>query len=200
MKRSVLTAVRLGAVAALIGAPIAYAFHHSAQMRHFRSVHAGVLYRSAQTTCAGLARLIHDYGIRTVVSLRDSSSGGTPPDAKEEEYCRKMDLGYVRIPPRAWEAVQGPAPVEQGVRRFLEVMADPANHPVLIHCCAGIHRTGAYCAVYRMEFEGWSNAAAIAELKALGYANFDVEWDIRRYLENYRPGQRVKLPVAAVRP
>jgi len=194
MKRSLLTTLRLIAVAALIGAPVAYAFHHNAQRRNFRTVRAGVLYRSAQTTPAGLKRLLHDYGIRTVISLRDSYTGGTPPDAKEEEYCRKMDVLYVRIPPRAWEAAGESPPVEKGVRRFLEVMADPANHPVLVHCCAGIHRTGAYCAVYRMEFEGWSNAQAIAELKALGYANFDVEWDIRRYLENYRPGHLVKVP------
>jgi protein tyrosine/serine phosphatase len=193
MTRSALLLVRLLVVAGLIGGPVAYAFHHLGQARNFRPVREGVLYRSAQTTLAGLGRLIHDYGIRTVVSLRDSYTGGPPPDAREEEYCRKRDILYVRIPPRAWEAAEGPAPVEQGVRRFLEVMADPSNYPVLIHCCAGIHRTGAYCAIYRMEFEGWSNAQAIAEVKDLGYANFDVEWDIRRYLENYRPGLRVKI-------
>ena len=42
------------------------------------------------------------------------------------------------------------------------VMADPGNYPVLVHCFAGIHRTGAYCAVYRMEFERWDNADAMA--------------------------------------
>ena len=188
MTRSALLLV----VAGLIGGPVAYAFHHHSQARNFRPVREGVLYRSSQTTLAGLERLVHDYGIRTVVTLRDSYNGGPPPDAREEEYCRSRDILYVRITPRAWEASEGPPPVDEGVRRFLEVMADPANHPVLVHCCAGIHRTGAYCAIYRMEFEGWSNAAAIAEVKQLGYANFDVEWDIRRYLENYRPGLRIK--------
>ncbi len=187
MTRSALMLVRLVVVAGLIGGPVAYAFHHHGQARNFRPVREGVLYRSAQTTLAGLERLVHDYGIRTVVSLRDSHTGGPPPDAREEEYCLKRDILYVRIPPRAWEAPEGPAPVEEGVRRFLQVMADPANYPVLVHCCAGIHRTGAYCAIYRMEHDHWANADAIAELKQSGYVNLDQEWDILGYLEEYRP-------------
>ena len=187
MTRSALTLGRLVVIAVLIGGPVAYAFYHHNQAKHFRTVREGVLYRSSQTTLAGLERLVHDYGIRTVVSLRDSYTGGPPPDAREEEYCNKRDILYVRIPPRAWEAAEGPAPVEAGVRRFLEVMADPANYPVLIHCCAGIHRTGAYCAIYRMEHDHWSNADAIAELKRSGYVNLDQEWDILGYLEDYRP-------------
>jgi protein tyrosine/serine phosphatase len=186
---SLLPALRLAAVFGLIAGPVVYACHRQNQTRHFRVVRDGVLYRSGQTTLAGLRRLVDDFGIRTVVSLRDSYVlGGTPPDAAEEEFCQGMDILYVRISPRAWEAPDGPPPVEEGVKRFLEVMADRRNYPVLVHCCAGTHRTGAYCAIYRMEFEGWSNARAIAEVKAEGYVNFDVEPDIRHYLENYRPG------------
>ena len=72
-------------------------------------------------------------------------------------------------------------------RKFRALLADPKNHPVLVHCFAGVHRTGAYAAIYRMEFERWSNARAIAELKACGYSNLDDEWDVLGYLEQYRP-------------
>ena len=65
-------------------------------------------------------------------------------------------------------------------------MDNPDNYPVLIHCFAGIHRTGAFCAIYRMEYEGWTNAEAIEELRACGYSNLDDEWDILGYLEQYR--------------
>jgi protein tyrosine/serine phosphatase len=76
------------------------------------------------------------------------------------------------------------------VRKFREIMADPDNFPVLIHCFAGIHRSGAYCAIYRMEHDHWTNAQAIAELKAHGYDNLDDEWDILGYLEQYCPTWR----------
>jgi tyrosine-protein phosphatase SIW14 len=151
-----------------------------------------VLYRSGQTSLAGLKRLIHDYGIRTVVTLRDAHvPGRPPPDQAEEDYCRKEDIRYVRIPPRNWWAPAGPAPVQVGVDRFLEVMRDPDNHPVLVHCFAGIHRTGAYCAIYRMEFDGWTNTEALEEMRACGYDTLDEEWDILGYLENYRPTKKI---------
>ena len=58
---------------------------------------------------------------------------------------------------------------------------------MLLHCFRGVHRTGAYSAIFRMEFEGWDNAAALAEMQALGYSTLDDEDDIRSYLERYRP-------------
>ena len=72
----------------------------------------------------------------------------------------------------------------------MKIMRDPANHPVLIHCFAGIHRTGSYCAIYRMEFEHWTNARAIQEVKAFGYTNLDDEEDVLGYLERYQPTEK----------
>jgi tyrosine-protein phosphatase SIW14 len=78
-------------------------------------------------------------------------------------------------------------PAAEGVRKFLALLDDPANHPVLVHCFAGVHRTGAYCAIYRMEYDRWSNARAIAEMCACGYRDLDDEWDLLGFLEEYQP-------------
>ncbi len=201
MWRSLQNLFGLGMVALLIGGPVAFAFHYQNQMRNLHVVREGVLYRSGQMSLAGLKRMIHDYGIKTVVTLRDAYTPGEPaPDWDEESYCRAHDIDYYRIPPRKWEGLRGePAPVEPGVRTFREIMAEPANHPVLVHCFAGIHRTGAYCAIYRMEFEHWSNAEAIAEMKRYGYTNLDDEWDILGYIEQYRPSWRAEEPLGKPR-
>jgi protein tyrosine/serine phosphatase len=174
----------------LIGGPICYARYQDKQFRNFHEVEPGKLYRSGQLPLSGLKRLLHDYGFKTVVTLRDAAvPGTTPPDAAEEAFCQKEELNYVRITPRTWSAPDGTVPAEAGVQKFLAVMRDPANYPVLIHCFAGIHRTGAHVAAYRMELEGWGNAEAIAELQAHGYYNIDEEKDILDYLEHYRPGR-----------
>src|SRR5262249_44985142 len=55
----------------LITVPIALAVHQQAQTRNFRVVRPGVLYRSGQMTKDGLKRILNDYRIKTVVSLRD---------------------------------------------------------------------------------------------------------------------------------
>jgi protein tyrosine/serine phosphatase len=175
-------------VALLVGGPVAYSCCQQGQFRNFHEVEAGVLYRSGQLPSSGLKRVLHDYGIKTVVTLRDTEvPGRLPPDAAEEEYCKKAELNYVRITPRNWSASDGSVPAAAGVRKFLSVMRDPANYPVLVHCFAGIHRTGAHVAVYRMEVKGWSNDEALAELQAHGYFNIDQDYDLLDYLEHYRP-------------
>ncbi len=82
-------------------------------------------------------------------------------------------------------------------RKFLQNLGEPKNQPVLVHCWAGIHRTGAYCAIYRMEFDHWTNAEAIAELKTMGYDTLDDEWDILGYLEEYWPTWKGPRPEPA---
>jgi protein tyrosine/serine phosphatase len=184
MHRTFARAVASFVILLLIAGPVLYAFHEQAQMRNFRLVREGILYRSAQMKLPGLKRAVHDYGIRTVVSLRDAT---TADDRAEEEYCRKEEMNFFRLPPRTWDTTNGPAAAEENVRKFREIIADSKNYPILVHCFAGIHRTGAYVAVYRMEREHWTNEEAIAEVKACGYENLGEELDILTYLENYRP-------------
>jgi protein tyrosine/serine phosphatase len=163
--------------ALLLGGTAGYAYYRQTNYRNFRVVKEGVLYRSGQLSRAGLERVLHDYGIKTVISLRDAATPGEPPpDRAEEEFCKAQEV-----------------PALQGVRRFLKVLDNPDNYPVLVHCFAGIHRTGAYCAVYRMEYEGWTTDRAIAEVKACGYTNLDDEWDILGFLEQYQPRVRTTL-------
>ena len=69
----------------------------------------------------------------------------------------------------------------------MSLLDDERNYPVLIHCFAGLHRTGAFCAIYRMEYEHWTNDQAIAEMRACGYKDLEDEWDLLGYLESYRP-------------
>jgi protein tyrosine/serine phosphatase len=176
-------------VAVLVGLPWGYAEYRDAHYRNLRVVTPGVLYRSGQLSPQGLRRVIHDYGIRTVVSLRDAHvPGDPPPDLAEEQFCKAMAIKHVRITPRRWESDDGgPAPAEEGVRTFLAVMDDPANHPVLVHCFRGVHRTGAHVAIYRMEYDRWTNAEALDEVRACGYDHLDDEWDVLGFLESYRP-------------
>jgi tyrosine-protein phosphatase SIW14 len=175
-------------LALLIGVPLAHSVQTQTSFRNMHVVRPGVLLRSGQLTHDALKKVLRDNGIKTVVTLRDAyEPGKPPPDLAEEQYCNKEEIKYVRIHPYAWWAEVGPAPVEVGIKKFIEVMKDESNYPVLIHCWAGIHRTGAYCAIYRMEFEHWTNAAAMEEMKEMGYDSLDDEWDILGFMERYWP-------------
>jgi tyrosine-protein phosphatase SIW14 len=188
MSRRLQTLLGCVIVILLIAAPMVLAFRLQKQMREFRVVRDGMLYRSGQMRVPGLKRVVHEYGIRTIITLRDKAvSGSLPVDLAEEQFCANEEINYHRFPLLHWEAPDGSSPVEENVRKFREILNDPSNHPVLVHCQAGIHRTGAYCAIFRMDYDHWSNSQAIKELKAGGYTNLENEWDVLGYLERYRP-------------
>jgi protein tyrosine/serine phosphatase len=177
--------------ALLVGGPMAYARHRHTQLRNFHVVREGVLYRSAQLSLDGLQRVIYDYRIKTVVTLRFAyRDDDLPPDLEEQEYCLKEGYNHFRLPVRPWSAPDGSVPNQSSVAKFLEIMDNPENYPVLIHCFAGKHRTGAICAIYRMEHDHWSNEQAMQEVKLIGYDNLMEEADVLGYLSNYRPAWR----------
>jgi protein tyrosine phosphatase (PTP) superfamily phosphohydrolase (DUF442 family) len=173
-----------GIAALVVGVPWWYKNAYDRHYRNFHIIEDGVLYRSAQLDLDGLKRIVNQYGIRTIVCLRD---GETADDRDEAAWATRAGLRHVRIPPRPWGTDSGPAPAEQCLGVFRRVMQDRANLPVLVHCFAGIHRTGAFCAVYRMDFQGWSNRDAIAELRTMGYTTLDDDVDILSFLQLYRP-------------
>ena len=178
--------------------------------KRLREVTPGILYRSGEMTAAGFREAVALYHIRTIVNLQDEYPdpdvckgyfyGGT---IKESELCRRLGVGYVYIAPDliAPRLVPGQRPV--AIDRFLALLDDPANRPVLIHCRAGLHRTGIMTAVYRMEYEGWTRRQAIQELKANGFG----EWPctsaneyIMQYILTYQRGLRIPQCVSQPRP
>lgn len=186
----VLAAVAGGLV---VAAPLVYSAHHNTNMRNFRVVEDGVLYRCGQLTPAGFERVLHDYGIKTVVTLRTSRTAALPPDTWEEDICAARKVNHVRIVPRVWGADEkGEIPAEVGIQTFLQVMEKKENHPVLVHCYAGIHRTGTMCAIYRMEHHGWSAERAMEEMQLYGFAPEDMHQHIRGYLLAYEPRRKLK--------
>ena len=154
---------------------------------------AGELYRCGQLDTAELERLTHEYNIKTIITFRDARHPGDPiPDQHEVDFAAEHGIRHVRIAPKRWSDPNGgPAPIRAQIERFLQVTDEARTEgPILIHCFAGIHRTGAYAAIYRMEYDGWSNDDAIREMQNCGYTTLEDDPDILHYLEQYVPRNR----------
>jgi protein tyrosine/serine phosphatase len=129
----------------------------------FYTVHAGHLYRSAALPPQELVEVCRRYAIRAVIDLRD-----TDPEAVQQEAnaLSRAGIRHVHLPSK-----QTPPP--ERVTEFLKVMDDQTNHPALVHCTHGVGRSGLFAAVYRIEYQGWSNAAALREARFLsGFQSF----------------------------
>jgi hypothetical protein len=102
---------------------------------NFHTVLPGRVYRCCQQSGPGLARLVHSYGIRTVVNLR--GCGVALPWYMEE--CRATHRLNVSQEDISLSA--GRLPSVNEVRRLVEVL-DATDYPILLHCRQGADRTG----------------------------------------------------------
>ena len=189
------------AIAALMaGGPFAYYRYCYTHAKRLRPVAEGKVYRSGCMTADGLAETIEQLHIRTVFNLMEEfpdpilSQGFLDTSAvREAELCRRLgakmfNLNVDVIPPNR-VGKERPAAIET----FLELMDNPATYPVLIHCKAGLHRTGVIVAVYRMEYDGWTPHDAMGELKANGFGEFAASAAndyVKQYILTYEPGRR----------
>jgi protein tyrosine/serine phosphatase len=130
---------------------------------------SNVLYRGAQPSAEGM-KTLEKMGIRTVVNLRSMHS--------DRKKLKGTSLKYVHIPINTFNVK------EEHVVAFLKVMADPANHPVFLHCQHGADRTGMMSAFYRIMFEGWSREDAMREMLEGGYGFHSVWKNILSFLKN----------------
>jgi protein tyrosine/serine phosphatase len=177
--------------------------------KRFRVVSPGVFYRSGQLTQEGFEDFIRRNGIRTVINAQDEYPDPDLPrgywdhhSIKETQLCERLGVRYVFLPPDLISRRRLPDERPAAIERFLALLDDPNNLPVLLHCKAGLHRTGVLTAVFRMEYEGWTPAQAMTELRACGFGEFvssAANDYIQEYILSYRRGHRTPPPVAAER-
>jgi protein tyrosine/serine phosphatase len=193
-------ALGLGLAASIAVVPFVHYRAVYAHGKRFREVTPGRFYRSGQMTAEGFTDFVKRYHIRTVINLQDEYpdpdirlhflGGGT---IKESELCRQLGARYVHLPPDLIPRRQCPEHRPEAIDRFLALLDRNSTYPVLIHCKAGLHRTGVMTAVYRMEYENWSPSQAHRELKANGFGEFAstaANDYITQYILTYRPGIR----------
>jgi protein tyrosine/serine phosphatase len=158
--------------------PVVYFRADYAHGKRLRVIEDGKVYRSGQMTAQGFRDAVRELGIRTVVNLQDEYPDPSVKkgyfnraSVKESELCKEMGIRYVFIAPDLLPRRQAPPGRPAAVEEMLKVYDDPANYPILIHCKAGLHRTGCMAAVYRMEYQGWSPEQAVEEMKDHGFGD-----------------------------
>jgi protein-tyrosine phosphatase len=161
------------------------------ETRRLRVVVPGTLYRSGRMTANGMEKAIVEHKIRTVINLMDEDTdpvmnasyfgGGR---VKEKELCEQFGVKYLFLQVDTVARPQADKVRPKALDEFLALMKDPKNHPVLLHCRAGLHRTGVLVAAYRIEIDGWSPSRAWDELRANGFGEHNCYVD-NDYIKQY---------------
>jgi protein tyrosine/serine phosphatase len=143
-----------------------------------------------------MEKLLVNHNIKTVVDLLDPGVQDRLNPAKqvqidtEDRYIKEinkknnLNIKHVNIP-------SGQVPTKETLKKFFEVLDDKSNYPILIHCYHGTGRAQIYSALYRIEYENWSNADARAKTRVIvegfGYRSSFSDGRVKGdYLMNYK--------------
>ena len=187
----------------VIGPPFALYRAQYATTKRLREVTAGRFYRSGQMNASGFRETIERYKIQTVVNLQHenpdphiANSWMGKPAIHEKELCEQLKVRYVLLTPDILPVPNDLTKQPPAVDEFVKLLDDESAYPILIHCKAGLHRTGRLTAIYRMEKEGWETGDALRELRANGYgfvAASEGDDFIVQFVQNYKPRRFGKI-------
>jgi protein tyrosine/serine phosphatase len=152
------------------------------------TVTPGKVYKSGTMPPAEMAKVAHELGLRTVIDLRTFQRGQDSTNTTDLQVIQAEGAALGSVGVRHIHLPTPQVPTEETVDQFLKVMNDPANLPTLIHCYHGIGRTELFVAVYRMEFEHWSNEKARSATRLLlAGSSFSDKAEKGQFLIQYKP-------------
>jgi protein tyrosine phosphatase (PTP) superfamily phosphohydrolase (DUF442 family) len=117
------------------------------------------LWRSAQPSEKSIQRM-KDHGLKALINLKRDEQN----HAWERSVAEKMGLQYYYFPMDA----EGDHDLDQ-IAEILDVIKDPANHPVLIHCHGGKDRTGLVSSIFKIEYTEEDFNDIYKEMLVFGY-------------------------------
>lgn len=170
----------LFAVAAAVGG---WMYHEHHRFKHFTVHEPGMVYRSAWLDPDAFAELIEEHQIRTVVNL---CAPGEFPEKRFEDQRRAVRSTGARLLEMSMPTAVNPATPE--IAQHIEIMANPDNYPMLVHCQHGVTRTAKFLAIYDMIYRNKTADESLASQPTFGRSDHNVHIrSFARQFEARRP-------------
>jgi predicted protein tyrosine phosphatase len=129
--------------------------------KRWRTVEEGSLYRSGQLTDTLVERTLEKHGITVIVDLTHEVPGDEYQQA-ERQAADDLGIRHTRFPLKG----DGTGKIENYADAIEElVRSKRAGERVLVHCAAGVQRTGGVLAFYRLLVEQRSPDFVLHELR-----------------------------------
>ena len=167
---------------------VGFAFYQKKVRYNLVSISENKVYNSGVIAPEKLPEVLGEHHIKTVIDLRDGiAQTELNPETKkqvnaEENAIDKIaGVHYFNLP-------TDQIPQDSTVKKFLKIMDNPKNYPVLIHCHHGVGRSRLFSSIYRIEYENFTNEDARANARYLWElsGNFSKSSEKGIYLTNYK--------------
>jgi len=159
----------------------AYAVDRYKTLYHFVTVDPGKLYRSGTLSSRGLETVYSMTHFKTIINLRSKAEREEGSwYEREKEFALRKRISLVDLP-----MLPDVPPDEDQIRQFLNVVTDPERVPVLVHCEAGVVRTGMMIAVYNVAILKKENRKVLEQLPMFGHS-FDNRTAVKEFIKHYK--------------
>jgi hypothetical protein len=140
-----------------------------ARFKHLAVHQPGRVYRSAWLDPQPLKEVIERYQIRAVVNLCEPGEMGADRIIGEREAVTSSGARLIELTMPTAIAPNHPA-----IAKHLEVMSDPNNYPMLVHCQHGVTRTAKFLTIYDIAFRGVTADQSLAAQPKFGREDHNV--------------------------
>jgi protein tyrosine/serine phosphatase len=155
---------------------------------NFMTITEGKVYKSGTIPPDEIESYVKKYHIKSIVDLRFPGTGDdvNNPEVPAELTAEKEAVA--KIPGvNYYNDGSDQVPNQKNLDIFFKIMDNKDNYPVLIHCYHGIGRAQMYSAIYRIEYEGFSNEDARHKAAfPFIFSSFDDGKPKGEYLKNYK--------------
>lgn len=169
------------------------AYRHHKRYKHFAVHDAGMVYRSAWLEPDAFRELIERYQIRAVLNLCEPDELGEQRCIDERAAVRGSGARLIELPMPA--ATLDPA--DPAIAKFTEVLGNPENYPLLVHCQHGVTRTAKVLAMYDILYRNMTAEQSLAKMPLFGRDSYSVS--VNTFARNFEARQRELYPTAAGR-
>lgn len=166
------------------------AYRHHKRYKHFAVHDKNMVYRSAWLEPDVFRELIEEHQIRAVLNLCEPDELGAERCISQRQAVRGSGARLIEMPLPA--ATLDPADPE--IAKFVAVLANPENYPLLVHCQHGVTRTAKALVMYDILFRRMSAEESIAAMPRFGREAYPIS--VRTFARNFEEQHRTLYPRA----
>ena len=155
---------------------------------NFETITEGKVYKSGVIPPNEIANYVKKYKIKSIVDLRYPGTQDlvNNPEIPAELIAEKEAVAKIEGV-NYFNNGSDQVPQQKNLDAFFKIMDNKDNYPVLIHCYHGTGRAEMYSAIYRIEYENFSNNDARNNVRTLvKWSSFDDGKPKGEYLKAYK--------------
>jgi hypothetical protein len=162
----------------------ALAYRHHKRYKHFTVHDPNMVYRSSWLAPDVFRELIEEHQIRTVLNLCEPDELGADQCISQRQAVSGSGARLIELPMPASTL----DPADPRIAKFVDVLSNPENYPLLVHCQHGVTRTAKVLAMYDILFRKMSAEQSIAAMPLFGREQYPVS--VRAFAKNFEDQQK----------